>query len=258
MEPAASLTIRTIVVEDEELILNNVVKKIQAADPAFRIVATALDGAAAWRLLQDAPVDLLVTDIHLPVIDGLELIKRTHQKFPKVQKIIVSGYNEFEYAKHALQYEVADYLLKPVKTKELELVLAKVKAKAALEGEQREAAAKVSKLDGASAAPEQIVQSVQLFLKANFAKELNLEDISRQFNFNPSYLTKIFIKHTGEPPSKYLITLRIHEAKHLLQTTKELSVKEVGERVGYPDPYYFSRIFKQVTGVTPSEFRNRE
>ena len=53
------------------------------------------------------------------------------------------------------------------------------------------------------------------------------------------------------------MSLRINEAKHLLSLKKELSVKEVGEAVGYPDPFYFSRIFKQLTGLAPKEYRNR-
>ncbi|WP_276353255.1 response regulator transcription factor [Cohnella caldifontis] len=250
------IIIRTVVAEDEELILQNLVKKIQAADAAFQIAGTAMDGAAALELLGRSPVDLLITDIHMPVMDGLEAIRQAHLKFPRVHKVIVSGYDEFEYARQAMQHEVVDYLLKPVKTSELELVLGKIKMKVLQEREERNAA-KVATLDNHAYTPEEIVRSVQLFLKDNFAKELNLEDISRQFNFNPSYLTKIFIKHTGEPPSKHLITLRIREAKRLLAAERDWSVKEVGERVGYPDPYYFSRIFKQVTGCTPSEYRSR-
>ncbi len=256
MEPQ-KLTIRTIVAEDEELILQNLVKKIQAVDPAFQVIGTALDGATAIRMLEDVTADLLITDIHMPAMDGLEVIRQAHSKYPNVLKVIVSGYDDFEYAREAMKHEVVDYLLKPVKTNDLEGVLARVKLKLSQERERRHAP-KLAKLDNHDYTPEEIVRNVQEFLKSNFASELNLEEISRQFNFNPSYLTKIFIKHAGEPPSKYLITLRIGEAKRLLESEKSWSVKEIGERVGYPDPYYFSRIFKQVTGVTPREYRNKE
>ncbi|MFC5470506.1 response regulator [Cohnella suwonensis] len=249
-----ALTIRTVVAEDEPLILQNLVKKIKSVDPAFHVVETALDGVSALRALETMPVDLLVTDIQMPGLDGLELIRQANIKFPNVLKVIISGYNEFEYARQALQHEVVDYLLKPVKTNELEGVLSKIKQKLSQERGERQAA-RLATLDNHDYTPEEVVRAVQQFLKSNFANELNLEGISRQFNFNPSYLTKIFIKHAGEPPSKYLITLRIGEAKRLLESEKSWSVKEIGERVGYPDPYYFSRIFKQVTGVTPREYR---
>jgi two-component system response regulator YesN len=106
-----------------------------------------------------------------------------------------------------------------------------------------------------AANPEEIVHMVQNFMRENFKKDLSLEKIARNFNFNPSYLSKIFVKYSGEPPSKYLMSLRINEAKYLLTQHRNLSVKEVGEGVGYPDQFYFSRIFKQVTGVTPKEFQ---
>ncbi|MBD3922484.1 response regulator [Paenibacillus sp. PR3] len=250
------MTIRTIVAEDEELILRNLVKKIQAVDPIFEIIDTATDGETALQLLDRSPIDLLITDIHMPVIDGLELIRQTHLKHPNIHKVIISGYNDFEYARHALKHEVVDYLLKPVKPSELDLVLGKIKIKMSQEQEAR-GAAKAAKLDNHTYTPEEIVQSVQLFLKNNYAKELNLEEIAREYNFNSSYLTKIFIKHAGEPPSKYLIRLRISEAKRLLDQEKSWSIKEVGERVGYADPYYFSRMFKQATGMTPSEYRGK-
>jgi Response regulator containing CheY-like receiver domain and AraC-type DNA-binding domain len=251
------MIIRTVVVEDEELILNNLVKKIQAADPVFQVVGTATDGKSAIRALEDHTVDLLITDIHMPAMDGLEVIRHAHMNYPNIHKVIVSGYNEFEYARQALQHGVVDYLLKPVKSKDLELMLGRIKIRAGQVREQRKPE-KAAKLDNHDYTPAEIVESVQLFLQNNFARELNLEDISRQFNFNPSYLTKIFIKHAGEPPSKYLITLRIREAKRLLETEKDVSIKDVGELVGYPDPYYFSRLFKQVTGATPREYRNKE
>lgn len=246
--------IRVVVAEDEELILNNLVKKIHKFDPIFQIVATAHDGKTAFDLLEKTKCELIVTDVQMPVWNGLELLKQVTLRFPHMKKVIISGYNEFEYAREALRYEVTEYLLKPVKTHELEQVLTRIKLLVANErGLLKTNQLGISEHHNHS--PEKIVDMVQLFLKNNFRQDLNLESISKQFNFNSSYLTKLFIKHTGEPPSKYLITLRINEAKYLLANDKTLPVKEVGERVGYPDPYYFSRIFKQVTGLTPREFR---
>lgn len=94
-----------------------------------------------------------------------------------------------------------------------------------------------------------------MFIRANFSKSINLEDISRKFNFNASYLTKIFRKHKGETPLKCLITYRIDEAKRLTQNQPDLDIKHIGEIVGYPDQAYFSRIFKNITGKSPTEYK---
>ncbi|HEY5562717.1 MAG TPA: helix-turn-helix domain-containing protein [Clostridiaceae bacterium] len=73
-----------------------------------------------------------------------------------------------------------------------------------------------------------------------------------------SYLSKIFTKYIGENPLKYLTTLRVNKAKHLLINNKDLSVKEIGELVGYMDPFYFSRVFKGVTGKCPASYKRLE
>mgnify|MGYP001022761460 CR=1 FL=1 len=250
---ATKLPIRIVVAEDEELIRNHLVKKIEAAGPDLAVVRAAQDGREALDFVRREPVDLVVTDIRMPMMDGLELIKSLHHHFPRIRTIIATGYADFEYARQALRYDVSEYLLKPVKPAELKQALVRVQT--SIEHEQQRAAKNLEGAAGRADRPEAIVELVRRYLRENFAKELSLEEISRSFNFTPSYLSKIFMRHTGEPPSKYLISLRIQEAKYLLARHPELTVKEVAERVGYADPFYFSRLFKQMTGVAPTEFQ---
>jgi YesN/AraC family two-component response regulator len=76
-------------------------------------------------------------------------------------------------------------------------------------------------------------------------------------NFSPDYLSKIYKKHTGESPIKSIIRLRINEAKGILSSTPYIDIRSVGGLVGYPDQFYFSRIFKNQTGVYPSEYKKQ-
>jgi len=247
--------IHVIVAEDEPLLLKTLVDQIQRADELFHVVFAARDGESALRYFQNVQVpDMIVTDITMPVMDGIELINTVERDYPEVKKIIISGFSEFEYARQALKMNVIDYLLKPVKKQELENLLSKLKMM--LESE-RTALKAPNPLANRQYSPEDIVNAVAEFIKANYSRELSLEDIAKQFNINAPHLSKIFLKYAGEAPSKYIMSLRINEAKHLLSWKKELSVKEVGEAVGYPDPFYFSRIFKQWTGLAPTEYRNR-
>ncbi|MFD0693645.1 response regulator [Paenibacillus sp. GCM10027628] len=245
--------IRVVVVEDEELILNNIVKKIQSLDPSFVIIGTAQDGLSALKVLENNAIDVLFTDIQMPAIDGLELLKQVSLQFPHIETVIISGYNNFEYARQAIKFNVNEYLLKPIITSDLEQVLIKIKM--SFEN-NRKLPKSLPSSEKNMRAPEEIVKMIQLYLKENFYEEITLESISRHFNFHPSYLSKIFIKHSGGPPSKYLTTVRINHAKYLLTKEKDLSIKEISQRVGYPDPYYFSRIFKQIAERTPTEYRN--
>ena len=104
--------------------------------------------------------------------------------------------------------------------------------------------------------PEELVKAVELYIRTNYKNEITLENIAKSLNFSPDYLSRIYKKSTGQSPLKYLILLRINEAKRLLTINLDLDIKTIGELVGYSDQYYFSRIFKNQTKYYPSEYRN--
>jgi two-component system response regulator YesN len=92
------------------------------------------------------------------------------------------------------------------------------------------------------------------YIRANYSKQITLEDVARDINISPQYLSKLFKEETGENFIDYLTGIRIKIAKSLLEEDK-LSIKEIAHHVGYGDPNYFSRIFRKVVGVTPTEYR---
>lgn len=246
---------KIIVVEDVELILNSIIKNIQDLNMGFEIVASAENGKIALELIDKLSPDILITDIRMPVMNGLELLNTVYSKYPYIIKIVISGYDEFDYAKMALKFEVKDYLLKPLKKEELSDMLNRVRIY--LDARHQNNKMRFMPLtEGNDYTTEQIVDMVIVFLKENYSQEINLDSIANAFKFNSSYLSKIFTKHTGENPSKYLINLRINKAKNLLSNGRELSIQEIGNLVGYPNQYYFSRIFSMRTGKSPAKFRN--
>lgn len=249
------LSLKIIVVEDEELILNHIVKNIQLTRLGVIIVGKAQNGMQAMELIEEHSPDILLTDIQMPVLNGLELIKHVALNYPYLKTIIISGYSEFEYAKQAIKYGVTDYLLKPLELDELREALQKIKI--SIEAEMDSFKSKFSLSQTGNHSPEEIVTIVSHFIKEHFNQEINLNSLANHFNFNASYLSKLFKKYYHETPVKYLLNLRINEAKHLLHSQPELEIKTIGELVGYPDQFYFSRIFKQLTGKCPSEFREQ-
>lgn len=106
-----------------------------------------------------------------------------------------------------------------------------------------------------SPSPELLVSNIEQYLRANLAKPISMTALADKLNFNPSYLIRVFKKHKGEPPMQYFASLRIQEAKRLIEAKPELDFKLISEIVGYSDSHYFSRAFKNVTGMSPSEFR---
>ncbi len=93
------------------------------------------------------------------------------------------------------------------------------------------------------------------YLQENFSHDLSMQGLAEKFGFSTEYLGKIFKKNIGETPQKYLTKLRMNEAKRLLLSSPEMEVQKIGELVGYKNAFYFSRAFKNYTGVQPSEFR---
>jgi len=241
-------TFRAVVADDEKLIAQNIAANITKCDPSFEICAVCYDGQSAFDATLLHHPHLLFTDIKMPLLDGLSLIDRVRQVDPTVKCVLISGYGEFEYAKSAIQSDAFDYLLKPLNKAELAKTIRR--AKDTLLSEQ-------SLLNTArNASAEQIVESIVQYLRLNYAGEINFSQIAADFSFSASYLTKIFREYTGKPPIRYLIEYRVQIAKGLLMDTN-LTVKEVAERTGFVDPFYFSKCFKSYCGFTPSQYKEQ-
>ncbi|RED75733.1 response regulator transcription factor [Cohnella phaseoli] len=118
-----------IVAEDEQIILDNIIQKIDQADLNFKVIASAADGEDALLLVEQMKPDVLFTDIHMPAMDGLELIKRAKAIRPDLEIVIISGYNDFSYAQQAIRLGVTDYILKPVKKDLLRQTIVVIKAR---------------------------------------------------------------------------------------------------------------------------------
>ena len=219
-----------IVAEDEELLLNNLVHKIEKADPDFQVIGTAQTGAQALSLVEQMSPDVVFTDIKMPVMDGITLLTRIRDQFPFTKFVITSGFSDFEYAKKAITLKVSDYLLKPVDPDELQNVLLKIKQELQIKRDDYETVF----APGASCmSPGQIAELLKNFMVQNYAEDINLNLIAGTMNYSPSYLTKIFCQVYDCTPTKYLINLRMSHAQKLLIHEPSLSVKQIGEMCGY-------------------------
>ncbi len=98
------------------------------------------------------------------------------------------------------------------------------------------------------------VLRVLTFIEEHYNEDISLENVSNQIGVTPVYFCRLFVRKTGRNFIDYLTEIRINHAKHFLHNTP-LRIREISERVGYNDPYYFSRIFKKHTGMSPREYR---
>ena len=116
-----------MVVEDEPLILQNIIDKIHHVNPEFKVVYAAANGLDAWEHIEIYSPDLLITDIQMPVVNGLDLLARVKESYPAIECVILTGFNEFEYARKAIRSYSLDYLLKPINEDELLAAVRKAK-----------------------------------------------------------------------------------------------------------------------------------
>lgn len=237
-----------MLVEDEILLMQSLARHIEELDMGFKVVCQLTNGEEALKALRTENIHLVITDIRMPVMDGLQLAREIHHRYPNIKTVILSGYAEFDYAREALSQGVVDYLLKPVVTEQLEATLNKVKLELGKIYELEED----TSLSGHNAA--QIVEYATLYLREHYMDDVDLSAFSQKLGFSSAYLTKLFNKHKGCTPLKYLTDIRIHQAKDLLLNT-DLTIREIGEKVGYPDQFHFSKTFRKVAGVSPSAFR---
>lgn len=119
--------ISVMVVEDEMLMRTWLQDEISVIDPEFEVTATAANGRTALELMEKMPIDVLITDIKMPVMDGLTLCEIVNERYPNVQKVILSGYDDFAYAQRSIETNIRGYLLKPVDTKKLKELLERIR-----------------------------------------------------------------------------------------------------------------------------------
>lgn len=237
---------KVIVADDEKLIANNIARRIEESSEAFRVISRAGTGLEALEQARELLPDVLFSDIKMPEMDGIALISRLREEHPDMLCVIVSGYSDFEFMQAAIRNSAVDYLLKPVNPEELRRLLQRLES-TLLAREQQV----VSRREADAAS---LAESVRIYLQENYARQVDFSALADSLAVSAPYLSKVFHEQTGVSPSRYLTDLRMRQARKLLMDTG-LTVREIAARVGYPDPYHFSRSFRNAVGCSPAQFR---
>lgn len=127
-----------IIVDDEGEVREGIKKNINWAEYNFELVGDCENGFDAMEIVDKLKPDIVLTDICMPFVDGLELTKYIMDKYPQTKVIILTGYDEFEYAQNAVKYKAYDYILKPITANELRKILCKLSKELDLEKEKLE------------------------------------------------------------------------------------------------------------------------
>lgn len=250
----------TLIVEDEPLMREYLMLHLTSIHGLWKTEGCARDGLEALALLKAKPFDLVITDIKMPHMDGLELADYIHVNHPNTDVIILTGYSEFDYARAAVRANAADYLLKPLQDVELHKALSKLAAKR-MAAESVPAAVPVppeaAPKEPAQDDPGILVQRARTYIRAHFTEPLSLNEVANILAVNPAYLSSIFKSERGESYSKFILRLRMERAALLLRTYSAGKVNDIALEVGYSSTKHFYSVFKDYFGVTPNEYRNQ-
>ena len=257
-------TYRIMVVDDEEFVREAVAAQVPWEKYQIEVVKTAQNAIEALDYLREHEVNLMLTDIRLPVMDGLELVRRAREEKPEVDFIMISGYADFEYARQAMRCGALDYLLKPLN----EVSLLSAVRKAQESWEQRRLARQLKGLGvdmeyqetaGRAAYSPTVSQLLAIVNEEIANEELTLKWISSERMYlNETYLSKLFQKEVGQKFTAYLVQQRMLLAMRLMLRLPDAMIQTIAARTGFGDnAQYFSIVFKKYTGLTPSEFRKK-
>ncbi len=119
---------KVLIVDDEWIIRDGITRLIPWEEQGFHVAGVAENGLAAWELIVADPPEIIITDVKMPGLNGLELIAKVHAVHPEIRFVVLSGFNEFELAKEAMRYGVKHYLLKPCNENRIMEVMAELKA----------------------------------------------------------------------------------------------------------------------------------
>ncbi|MEK8128318.1 response regulator [Paenibacillus filicis] len=245
--------LRILLVEDEINLRNGFRHLLEHIIGGVQVAGELSNGLEAMEWLMVNTADAVLTDIRMKEMNGIEMLRRLRGQYPELPVVIVSGYNDFEYARDALRYHAADYLLKPVDKAELALVIDRLKkgfSKSSFQQHEAEAPVKEGLEE------RQIIRKVKELIDLHLDQSISLQYLADQVHLNHRYLSALFKSETGQNLSEYVTQCRMKKAKQLLKTT-HMKVQDIGRMSGYPNGKYFMSLFKQIVGLTPSEFREQ-
>ncbi len=237
-----------ILLVDDEIIVREALKVMIAGLENVRAAGEAASGKEALEALESSSPDMTFLDIKIPGMNILDLIKHMKRLNPKNKIILLSDHGSSDFVFKALEMGADGYLLKPYLQKDIINLVNLYLSQASSPQMNLEQTMDQSIQD------IKLIQSVINYIEKNYQKGVSLEEAAEHVHLSPFYLSKLFKKQLKINFVSYVTERKIDKAKELLETT-DMPILNIALDLNYQEPNYFSKVFKKVVGVTPSEYR---
>ena len=242
---------KILIAEDEQRAREGLARLIGTIPVECEIVGQASDGQQALELIRTLHPDVVFTDVKMPYLDGLGLIRAVHAMKLPTEFVVVSAYADFELARQSISLGVAEYLLKPVTLEELDQVVLRLSQR--LQGKASFHSKQKKNLREQYPNAHPLILRALVMIQEGYAGKINQRDMAEDLGISPEYFSYLFSKNIGTTFSAFLRDYRIDRAKELYRAGS-CDRKEVPYAVGFTDSKYYSQVFHKITGMTPSEY----
>lgn len=240
---------KVMIIDDEKAIRGLLRSSVDWEKFNMCVAGEAESGIEAVNTVDEYRPDLVFVDIKMPFMDGIEFSRLAIKRYPRLKIIVLTAFNEFEYARQCIGIGISEFLVKPINRKEIQTVLEKIKIELDMRSTEETE-------DKAEPPCNTTAVKIKEYLKNNYTSpDLNLTSTAIVFGFNPNYLSRMFKSEVGMSFCDYLFSRRMEKAVEL--AGKRILMYQAAERVGIPDPNYFGRCFKKYTGKTYSEYQKQ-
>lgn len=239
---------KVMIADDENYMLEAMENLIDWKKMDCQLVYKARNGKMLMDQIKKNPPDIIITDIKMPLVSGIEIARYVYENTLPIKVIILSAYAEFQYAQEAIKYDVCGYIIKTSVIEMLPEMIQKAvqKLSAPLQEGERE---------NEEYMPEDIFGRLQKYISEHYMDKLTLTQISQEIHSNGSYLSRLYKLKTGQNLFDVINRMKLEKAKEYMSRGKK--IYEVAQMVGFDDVSYFSRVFRKQEGCSPREYENR-
>ncbi len=248
---------KVMIVDDEKYVRLGIKNNTDWSLIDCQVVGEAANGQEGLEKAKELRPDLVISDIKMPKMTGIEMSEVLLEKYPDMKVIFLTAYDEFEYARAAIRIGASDYLLKPFEDGALEGAIQRLlhlhpnaPESSALE-EQLVPLKRKCEVEN-----KYIVESINYIEKNYSDSDFSVTTMAENIGVSEGHLSRLFKAETDLSINNYLTRYRIRKAMDYLKDVK-VKVYEVADKVGYQDIAYFSNTFKKLVGKTPSEYQSK-